>query len=341
MITYLIAIILLAGVGMVVLGWQEAQREAPEAIVSRLARVRARREEMMPQNVQERERERIFAQNQEQAARAGRRTTTLPSLSRFFTKNEILMRLEEDLTQSRSQWRASELVSFSVFLSLLAFILFSYFVSPILALPVAAACLFIPWMYVKVLRQRLYRKFDEQLADTLLLMANSLKAGFSFLKSVDMVAREAQSPICDEFGRINQEIAVGIPVDTALDNLSHRIKSVDVNLMVTAVIIQREVGGSLSEILETISAVIRERVRLKGEIRTLTTQGRATGAILGCLPISLGIILHFVTKAMSPREPSFIEPLFHTAPGQVMLVIATVMQLIGFAIIWKVVSIKV
>jgi tight adherence protein B len=156
-----------------------------------------------------------------------------------------------------------------------------------------------------------------------------------------MVARESQPPIADEFSRINQEITIGVPVDAALENLAHRIKSMDVNLMVTAVIIQREVGGSLSEILETIAGVIGERIRLKGEIRTLTTQGRATGAVLGFLPIGLGLILHIVTKAKAPYEPSFVEPLINTTPGNWMLGAAIILQIIGFICIWRIVSIKV
>jgi tight adherence protein B len=115
----------------------------------------------------------------------------------------------------------------------------------------------------------------------------------------------------------------------------------DVNLMVTAVIIQREVGGSLSEILESISAVIRDRMRLKREVRVLTTQGRATGVILGCLPITLGAVLHFVGKMTYPNEPSFIEPMFHVTAGQWMLAGAAVLQVIGFVVIWRIVSIKV
>jgi tight adherence protein B len=101
-----------------------------------------------------------------------------------------------------------------------------------------------------------------------------------------MIAREAQPPIADEFSRVTQEIAVGVSIPDALDALGQRIRSMDLNLMITAVLIQREIGGSLAEILETIAAVIANACRIKGEIRTLTTQGRATGAILGCLPIA-------------------------------------------------------
>jgi tight adherence protein B len=201
--------------------------------------------------------------------------------------------------------------------------------------------MFLPWGYVKMVRAKYYRKFDEQLADTLMLMSNSLKAGFSFLQSVEMVAREAQPPISEEFGRMTQEIALGVPITQAMDGMSERINSMDLSLMVTAVLIQREVGGSLAEILETIAAVIRERVRIKGEIRTLTTQGRMTGMLLGALPISLGMILHFVTKMMAPDQESFVMPLINTPMGQTMLMIAIVMQIIGFTAIMKIVSIKV
>jgi tight adherence protein B len=339
---YVIALIFFIGILMMVLGWQEAQREAPETVAARLSRLRDRREQLSPQVMAERQRDKEFARQEEAKAReAVRNTTALPSLSNLFSKNAVLNRLEKDLQQARSNWRASELLVASGMLSLIVFIIFNWMINAVIALPVAVGCLFLPWLYVIYLRGRYYRRFDEQLADTLLLMSNSLKAGFSFLQSVDMVAREAQPPICDEFARINQEITIGVPVDQALDNLTQRIKSVDVNLMVTAVVIQREVGGSLAEILETIAAVIAERIRLKGEVRTLTTQGRATGFVLGMLPIALGAALHFVTKMQAPRDPSFIQPLFTTLPGMWMLGIALVLQVIGGIIIWRIVSIKV
>lgn len=340
--SYIIGLVFLVGACLVVLGWQESQAEASEGVTERLARLRDKREELTPQALQARERDRVAAKEFEARARIeNRATTTLPSLSKLVSTHAILSRLEQDLQQARSNWRASELLAGSVFLAFFGFIIFALFISRYLAPFVFVGCLFLPWLYVKILRGRYYRRFDEQLADTLLLMSNSLKAGFSFLQAIDMVSRESQPPISDEFGRINQEITIGVPVDNALENMALRIKSMDVNLMVTAVIIQREVGGSLSEILETIAAVIGERIRLKGEIRTLTTQGRATGAVLGALPIVLGVLLHLVTKAQAPREPSFIEPLLNTLQGNYMLAGAIVLQVIGFALIWKIVSIKV
>lgn len=338
--TYVITFLLFAGIVLVLLGLREAQHEAPEAATVRLTKLRSRREELSPDSVSERERDKEFIKQEEQRA-AVRKTTFLPSLSKFFSSNVMLARLEEELVQVRSQWRASELLAASVMLGLLVFIVLSFMGSSLMALPVAIGCIFLPWLYVKQLRAKYYRQFDEQLADTLMLVSNSLKAGFSFLQSIEMVAREAQPPIADEFGRVTQEIAVGVNITDALDNLGHRINSMDLNLMITAVLIQREIGGSLAEILETIAAVIRERLRIKGEIRTLTTQGRATGAILGCLPIGLGILLHFVTAMMAPDQPSFVYPLISTAQGQMMLLVATFMQIMGFICIWKIVSIKV
>lgn len=172
-------------------------------------------------------------------------------------------------------------------------------------------------------------------------MANGLRAGFSFLQSMEMVSRESPPPVNDEFGRVIQEVSVGVPINDALDNLATRINSMDLNLMVTAVIIQREVGGGLAEILETIAEVISERMRIKREIRVLTTQGKWSGAILACLPIFLGVAIHIMSKISAPMEASFIEPLLYDSRGQVMLGAAVFFQIIGFIFIMRIVSIRV
>ena len=254
-----------------------------------------------------------------------------------------LHRLEEELLQARSPWRASELLVASIFAAVLTFlVLWPLFgLPPFLAAPVSALCLFGPWIVVRIMKMSYQRRFEVQLADTLMMMANGLRAGFSFLQAMEMVSRESQPPISDEFQRMTQEISVGVPVNQALENMAARVRSNDLDLMVTAVLIQREVGSSLAEVLEIIARVIGERLRIRGEIRTLTSQGRLTGMILGFLPLSLGVVLHLVGKVMTPGEPSFVSPLIDTAPGQAMLGVGIVMQLIGFMIIMKIVSIKV
>jgi tight adherence protein B len=203
------------------------------------------------------------------------------------------------------------------------------------------ACLMMPWFYVRYLRDKYYRNFEEQLADTLLLMANSLKAGFSFLQTMEMVGRESQPPISEEFARVVQEISVGVPVAQALQNLTHRVRSMDLNLMVTAVIIQREVGGGLAEILETIAEIIRERMRIKREIRVLTTQGKWSGGILAMLPVGIAVLIHISNKAADPYSESFVQPLLNDPLGVTMLVVAACLEILGFLVIMRIVSIRV
>lgn len=341
---YLISFFLVTGLVLILMGLFQVQHDAPETTATRLERIRARREVMSPNHVAPESdfSNSEFMKSEEKRAAAARKTTFLPSASNLFSSNAVLSRLEEDLIQARSQWRASELVAGSLVLALVVFIVINMLTNGVLmAVAVAAFCLCLPWIYVKLLRAKYYRRFDEQLSDTLMLMANSLKAGFSFLQTMEMVAREAQPPIGDEFARVTQEIALGVPIADSLENMGHRINSMDLNLVVTAVLIQREIGGSLAEILETIAAVIRERLRIKGEIRTLTTQGRMTGILMGMMPISLGVMLHFVTKWVAPNEPSFVEPLIGTAQGITMLAIAGVMQVVGFVTIMKIVAIEV
>jgi tight adherence protein B len=155
----------------------------------------------------------------------------------------------------------------------------------------------LPRMYVRrKQRQRLVR-FDEQLSDMLNLMVNGLRAGYSTVMAMEAVSKELPPPISDEFRRVVQEMQIGIPMERALDNLLRRIPSTDLDFVITAINVQREVGGNLSEILDTISFTIRERVRIKGEVRVLTAQVRTSGTILALMPIALVSILWFLNRA--------------------------------------------
>ena len=140
-----------------------------------------------------------------------------------------------------------------------------------------------------------------------MLLANSLRAGSSFLQSVEMVVREAQPPISTEFGRVIREVNLGLPLDDALANLSRRVRSDDLDLMTTAIAIHHSVGGNLAEILDSIAYTIRERVRIKGEIQTLTAQQRMSGYVVGFLPVALVLLLSVIA-------PTFMEPMFQKPP---------------------------
>ena len=187
---------------------------------------------------------------------------------------------------------------------------------------------------LRVLQARRLRAFDKQLGDTIILISNALKAGYSFAQAIATVGKTASPPIADEFNRATREMALGINVDDALNHMVKRNTSEDFDLMVTAVQIHRVVGGNLAEILDTIAFTIRERIRIQGEIRTLTAQARASGYIITGLPFALALILTFIS-------PSYITPLFHEWLGYVLIGMGLVSIAIGYGIISKITNIQV
>ncbi|MBN1994748.1 MAG: type II secretion system F family protein [Anaerolineae bacterium] len=155
---------------------------------------------------------------------------------------------------------------------------------------------FIPKIVIKTRQKSRLKKFNNQLGDGITLMANGLRAGYSLLQSINAVAEEMPPPISMEFRRVVQEIGLGIHSERAFNNLLRRVPSDDLDLMITAIGVQSEVGGNLAEILEIIGFVIRERVRIKGEIQVLTAQGQMSGYVITFLPIVLGLILYAMNQ---------------------------------------------
>lgn len=202
--------------------------------------------------------------------------------------------------------------------------------------------LFIPRMYLSFAAKRRLRAFEDQLSDTLNLWVNALRSGYSVLQSMEAIATELPPPVSVEFERVVQEVRLGLGVPQALYNMLRRVPSDDLDLVITAVNIQREVGGNLAEVLDTISFTIRERVRIKGEIRTLTAQGRLSGWIISLLPIGLALVLMVI-------NPDYMGQLFEDLPpyifgipcGWIVVGIGLVMMVIGIIIIQKIVDIEV
>jgi len=172
---------------------------------------------------------------------------------------------------------------------------------------------FIPRFYMKRQQGLRLTRFNDQLGDMLNLMVNGLRAGYSVMQALEAVSKELPAPICDEFRRVVQEMQIGIPMEKALENLLRRIPSDDLDFVVTAINVQREVGGNLSEILDTITFTIRERVRIKGEIRVMTAQVRTSGAVLSLIPVALGLALWFISPeyigAFFDENPFISQPL--------------------------------
>jgi tight adherence protein B len=191
----------------------------------------------------------------------------------------------------------------------------------------------LPSIYLGMKAKRRRKKFVDQLGDTITLMANSLRAGYSLLQTMDMVARETRDPMGTEFRRVVREIGLGISHQDAMANLLRRVPSDDLDLLVTAINIQHEVGGNLAQILTTIGHTIRERVRIKGEINVLTAQVRFSGYIITAMPVGLALIIFVL-------NPDYMSTLF-AWPWVCMPIASSVMIVIGFFVMRKIANIEV
>jgi tight adherence protein B len=199
----------------------------------------------------------------------------------------------------------------------------------------------LPRFWIGRRKSKRLKAFNSSLADTITLIANALRAGSSFMQAIEMVVRETQPPISTEFARVIREVNLGLPLEQALANMTRRVRSDDLDLMTTAISIHHTVGGNLAEILDSIAFTIRERVRIKGEIRTLTAQQRVSGYVVGFLPIALVALIAVIA-------PTFLEPLFRRPPelfgmplGLVVLGFGAFMMFIGFIAIRRIVDIEV
>jgi tight adherence protein B len=213
--------------------------------------------------------------------------------------------------------------------------------SPIAILVGVLVGFFLPRFWLGRRKAGRLNAFNKQLPDTITLLANALRAGSSFLQAIELVVRESRPPISLEFSRVIREVNLGLPFEQALENMVRRVRSDDLELMATAISIQHTVGGNLAEILDSIAYTIRERVRIQGEIRTLTAQQRLSGYVVGFLPIGLAGFL-FVAA------PSFMDPMFRNPPdvlglpaGVVILIFGGFMMFIGFMFIRRIVDIEV
>jgi tight adherence protein B len=244
--------------------------------------------------------------------------------------------IARELASANLKLTVSEFLAFTLLSTLgvgfLAYLL--YYRSPVMGLAGAVVGFFLPRLYVRTAQQRRLKAFNNQLADAITFIANSMRAGNSLLQAMENVAREMPPPISEEFGRVVYEVGIGLSIPQALNNMVRRVKSEDLDLMVTAVIIQHEVGGNLADILDTINETIRERVRILGEIRALTAQQRLTGYIIGFLPFGLALIIYLINRP-------YISNLFTDPCGLILIGVGVFMMALGFFLIRKVTQIEV
>ena len=196
---------------------------------------------------------------------------------------------------------------------------------------------FIPRIFVGRAKSKRLKNFNNQLADMLNLMVNGLRAGYSTMQALEAVSKELPAPISSEFRRVTQEMQLGIPMERSLDNLLERIPSEDLDLVITAINVQREVGGNLAEVLDTISFTIRERIRIKGEIKTLTTQVSYSGKFLALMPVILAGVLWLINR-------EYMMEFFSSDPafcGYAILGCSLIMIIVGWIVMEKISDIEV
>jgi tight adherence protein B len=239
------------------------------------------------------------------------------------------------IAQAALSWSAGKLLLMSaVMFAIPSYAIYRYFGSILIALGVGALFGMAPYGWVMFKRHRRFSAFEKGLPEALDLMVSGLRAGHSLIAALALVSRECEKPIGPEFKICFEEQNYGLEMKAALENLLERIPLQDLKIVSTAIMIQKESGGNLAEVLDKASYVIRERFRLKRQIMVHTAQGRLTGLVLACLPIALGVGIYFV-------DPGMISILWHRDIGIKLLWAAVGMTLFGGFVIWKIVDIDV
>ena len=254
---------------------------------------------------------------------------------RFAVATGFSAGLDERLEQAGMPVLAGEFVALTVLCGVIGAIVSAIFLTNIIFILLIAglACL-IPYFWMQRSHRKRQDALVDQLADTLSILASSLRAGYSFLQALDTVSKEIGEPSAGEFQRVVAEIRLGRPIDDALSAMAYRVKSDDLKWAVIAINVQRQVGGNLAEVLDIVANTVRERAYIRRQVNVLSAEGRLSVAILACLPF--GILLY-----ISIVNPDYIEPLFTTTPGLILLGVGGIMMAIGIFIMTRIVKIDV
>ena len=254
-------------------------------------------------------------------------------LSERLTKASLLYRPKEFFMLSLGTAFATILLTFLLFSSKYQG-LYKGFGFVIFVLITGAIGFVIPNIYLSFRIQKIRGSLSKQVGDMIILLSNYLRAGHSFIRSMELVSWELQPPLSDELKIFTKDMNLGASFTGALEDLENRTKDEDLGLVITAIQINHQIGGNLSEILDNISFTIRERLRLKGEIKTLTAQGRMTALVICLLPVAVALMVSYI-------NPEFMSLLFTNTIGQGMLAIAVLMEIVGIIIIRKIIDIEV
>src|SRR5438477_3527233 len=259
----------------------------------------------------------------------------VPWMHQLMMKWSWSTRLQDYLTQAGMTVKPARLILTSVVVGFAAYLIAFYFLLHVyFALPIGLAVAFMPLGYVAFMRSRRLHKFEELFPEALDLLGRAVRAGHAFTTGLEMIAKESPEPLAGEFRTTFEEQNFGLPLRDALLNLTERIPIIDVRFFVTALLIQKETGGNLAEILDGLARVIRDRFRIYREVQVRTAQGRLTAGILIALPIVMLFLLSIL-------NPNYMKILFEDPAGPMILIVAASMQLIGSMLLWKIIHIDV
>ena len=246
-----------------------------------------------------------------------------------------LKNIQKNLIRARFYLKSEEFIGLTVITGVAVF-LFLVLVSGSFLLGAAAGLLGLklPGILVEARKKKISETITEDLPEALSIITSGLRAGFSFPQAVSVVCKEMEGPLVEEWERVLRENRLGKPMDEALGDLSERTDNDELDLMITSLLIQKQVGGNLAEVLDNISFTIRERVRMKGEIKTLTAEGRASALILSLLPVVVAGMIFII-------NPGYVATLLQEPLGIAMIVLALIMQIVGIMIICKIVNVEV
>jgi tight adherence protein B len=275
-------------------------------------------------------------------------SAVVSGLSRVIEKQDFATRLGTDLARADLKMKPAEFLILwaitpigFVFVAFVIGIILEGFRNPVALVVFFLLGLYAPRFYLNRRKAGRLKAFATQLPDTITLLANSLRAGSSFLQGMELVTREARPPISEEFERVVREMQLGVALHPALNNLVRRVASEDLELMVTAIQIQSQVGGNLATVLDSIAYTIRERIRIVGEINTLTAMQRYSGYVITLLPVGLAGILFIISPSYIGRMLNNPPEILGLPAGVVFLIIGLISMAIGYLLIRRIVDIKV
>jgi tight adherence protein B len=279
----------------------------------------------------------VVALGNEALRSSGKRDFT--TIASFLDRRNLTERIQLDLDRADMKLSVSEFVALRIFMGLIFAVVAMLFLGTqglhgLIVLAVGGVGYKLPLFKMKMAQGGRLKKINEQLLEALTMLSSSLRAGFGLMQAMDVLAREMPHPMSTEMRRFISDINVGATTENALQNLSKRCGSPDVDIVITAMVIQQQTGGNLAEILDNVNETMRERVRIRGEIKTLTTQQAMSGWVIGLLPPVVAMFIFLV-------NPIYMEPLYKETVGLVMLAGAAFMEFVGVMIIKKIITIEV